>query len=109
MNAQHGLGDLATIDEDRYLYLRGRLDGLINTGAYHVYPREIEEALTALPTVRAARVVGEPDPKWGQAVIAYVVEAQDGGHCDPDELREALRGRLAAYKLPKRIHFVDQI
>ncbi len=105
----YGLGDLATLDEDGYLYLQGRLDGLINTGAYHVYPREIEEALVALPTVRAARVVGEPDPKWGQAVTAYVVEEPDHGHSDPNELREALRGRLAAYKLPKRVHFVEHI
>ncbi|HWK28142.1 MAG TPA: AMP-binding protein [Solirubrobacter sp.] len=100
----YGLGDLAELDADGYLYLRGRLDGLINTGAYHVYPREIEEALTALPGVRAARVTGEQDPKWGQAITAYVV-----GDGEADALRAALRTRLAAYKVPKRIEFVTAL
>ncbi len=105
----YGLGDLAALDDDGYLYLRGRLDGLINTGAYHVYPREIEEALTAQPSVSAARVVGEPDPKWGQAITAYVVEHHDHVGRDPEHLREALREQLAPYKIPKRILFVDRI
>jgi acyl-CoA synthetase (AMP-forming)/AMP-acid ligase II len=105
----YGLGDLASLDDDGYLYLHGRLDGLINTGAYHVYPREIEEALTALPSVRDARVVGEPDPKWGQAITAYVIEEHDHRRGDPESLRAALRTRLAAYKVPKRILFVEQI
>jgi fatty-acyl-CoA synthase len=98
-----GLGDLARLDDDGYLYLGGRLDGMINTGSYHVYPREVEDALTALPYVRAALVRGEEDPVWGQAVTGYVVPAPDA----PEELdaviREALRQRLASYKIPKRI------
>jgi acyl-CoA synthetase (AMP-forming)/AMP-acid ligase II len=68
-----------------------------------VYPREVEDALTALPYVRAALVRGEEDPVWGQAVTGYVVPAPDA----PEELdaviREALRQRLASYKIPKRI------
>lgn len=104
----YGLGDRATLDEHGYLYLRGRLDGLINTGAYHVYPREIEEALSTLPHVREARVSGEPDPKWGQAVVARVVP-RDGESLDADQLRRLLRQRLAPYKVPKRIHIVEKI
>jgi acyl-CoA synthetase (AMP-forming)/AMP-acid ligase II len=104
----YGLGDRAALDDHGYLYLRGRIDGLINTGAYHVYPREIEEALMSLAPVRAARVSGEPDPKWGQAVIAHVV-AQAGENPDVEELRRLLRERLAPYKVPKRIHFVEAI
>lgn len=98
-----GLGDLARLDDDGYLYLGGRLDGMINTGSYHVYPREVEDAMTALPYVAAALVRGEADPTWGQAVTGYVVPAPGA----PDDLaaaiRAALRQRLAAYKIPKRI------
>jgi acyl-CoA synthetase (AMP-forming)/AMP-acid ligase II len=101
----YGLGDVMRTDGEGYLYWEGRIDGLINTGAYHVYPGEIEEALATLPDVRAARVVGEPDPVWGEAVVAYVV-GPDG---DAGALRVALRQRLAPYKIPKRIHFVEAL
>lgn len=103
-----GLGDIASLDDRGYLHLHGRLDGLINTGGYHVYPREIEEALLALPGVIAAKVVGEPDPTWGQAVTAYIVPAP-ATRPDEHQLRGSLRERLAAYKVPKRIHPVDQL
>ena len=72
----YGIGDVMRADDEGYLYWAGRIDGLINTGAYHVYPGEIEEALATLPEARAARVVGEPDPVWGEAVVAYVVGPQ---------------------------------
>jgi acyl-CoA synthetase (AMP-forming)/AMP-acid ligase II len=101
----YGLGDVMRTDDDGYLYWAGRIDGLINTGAYHVYPGEIEEALATLPDVQAARVVGEPDPKWGEAVVAYVV----GPERDASAMRVALRERLAPYKIPKRIHFVQEL
>jgi acyl-CoA synthetase (AMP-forming)/AMP-acid ligase II len=98
-----GLGDLARLDDDGYLYLGPRLDGMINTGSYHVYPQEVQEAITALPYVRAALVRGEDDPVWGQAVTAYVVAAPDApGELDQG-IREALRQRLASYKIPKRV------
>jgi acyl-CoA synthetase (AMP-forming)/AMP-acid ligase II len=100
----YGLGDVMRADDDGYLYWAGRIDGLINTGAYHVYPGEIEEALATLPEVEAARVVGEPDPVWGEAVVAYVV-----GEGDAAAMRVALRRRLAPYKIPKRIHLVEQL
>lgn len=98
-----GLGDLARLDDDGYLYLGGRLDGMINTGSYHVYPREVEDAMTALPYVRAALVRGEPDPAWGQAVTGYVVPAPGAPDDLATQIREVLRERLAAYKVPKRI------
>jgi acyl-CoA synthetase (AMP-forming)/AMP-acid ligase II len=98
-----GLGDLARIDDGGYLYLGPRLDGMINTGSYHVYPQEVHDAITALPYVRAALVRGEDDPVWGQAVTAYVVAAPDApGELDQG-IREALRQRLASYKIPKRV------
>jgi acyl-CoA synthetase (AMP-forming)/AMP-acid ligase II len=124
-----GLGDLARLDDDGYLYLGGRLDGMINTGSYHVYPREVEQALTALPQVQAALVRGEDDATWGQAVTAYVVpssarsaelgtsgsakaEAEAEAVADAElaeVIRAALRHRLAAYKIPKRVILVSSL
>ena len=104
-----GLGDLARIDDAGYLYLGPRLDGMINTGSYHVYPQEVQDAITALPYVRAALVRGEDDPVWGQAVTAYVVAAPDApGELDQG-IREALRQRLASYKIPKRVISVSAL
>jgi len=104
-----GLGDLARLDDDGYLYLGPRLDGMINTGSYHVYPQEVQDAITALPQVQAALVRGEQDPTWGQAVTAYVVPAPGA----PEELahliREALKYRLAPYKIPKRVIAVARL
>jgi acyl-CoA synthetase (AMP-forming)/AMP-acid ligase II len=104
-----GLGDLARLDDDGYLYLGGRLDGMINTGSYHVYPQEVQDAITALPYAQAALVRGEQDPTWGQAVTAYVVPTPGA----PEELahviREALKHRLAPYKIPKRIIAVARL
>jgi acyl-CoA synthetase (AMP-forming)/AMP-acid ligase II len=99
------LGDLAVRDADGYVHLRGRLDGMINTGSYHVYPGEVEEGLTAVEGVREARVAGEPDPTWGQAVTAYVVADGDGGEVRA-RIAEELPRRLAKYKIPKAVHIV---
>ena len=90
--------------------LGGRLDGMINTGSYHVYPGEVEEAITATPGVKATLVRGEPDPTWGQAVTAYVVPADpDAATTLPTTLRPLLEQRLARYKLPKRIHLIPSL
>jgi acyl-CoA synthetase (AMP-forming)/AMP-acid ligase II len=104
------LGDVAWLDEAGYLYLGGRLDGMINTGSYHVYPREVEEAIAAVPGVRGALVRGEPDPTWGEAVTAYVIpEDPASGEELTERIRRALEARLARYKLPKRLHLVGSL
>lgn len=98
-----GLGDLARLDEDGYLYLGARLDGMINTGSYHVYPREVQEAVAALPGVQAVLVRGEEDPDWGHAVTAYVVPGPGAPEDLATRIRADLRARLAPYKIPKRV------
>lgn len=104
-----GLGDLAYQDTRGYLHLAGRLDGMINTGSYHVYPQQVEEAIAAIPGVKAARVTGEPDPVWGQAVTAYVIPHDPAAWDDLHQrLRAALAAKLAKYKIPKRIHQVTR-
>lgn len=101
------LGDLARIDDDGYVYLEGRLDTMVNTG-YHIYPEEVQAALLQLPGVDAARVVGEHDDRRGEGLVAYVVPAPDG-ELDAEALRVALRGLLAAYKVPRTIWIVDAV
>ena len=103
------LGDLARIDRQGYLHLAGRLDGMINTGSYHVYPKEIEQAIASIPGVGDALVRGEPDPIWGQAVTAYVVPLPDADQDLLQQLPELLRRRLARYKIPKRWHVVPSL
>lgn len=104
-----GLGDLARVDDDGYLYLGARLDGMINTGSYHVYPGEVEEAVAAMPGVQAVLVRGESDPVWGQAVTAYVVPTPDAPGDLGVRIRDGLRARLAAYKIPKRVITVSTL
>jgi acyl-CoA synthetase (AMP-forming)/AMP-acid ligase II len=102
------LGDVAVLD-DGYIYLRGRLDGMINTGSYHVYPAEIEQAISAVPGVRAVMVRGEPDPTWGHVVTAYIVAGQPDDDSLLPRVQAQLPGRLARYKLPKAIHLVTTL
>jgi acyl-CoA synthetase (AMP-forming)/AMP-acid ligase II len=105
-----GLGDLARADEAGYLYLEGRLDGMINTGSYHVYPGEVQEAIAAIPGVAQTLVRGEPHPRWGQAVTAYVVpESPTGGDALVARVGEELPKRLAPYKIPKTVRVVERL
>jgi acyl-CoA synthetase (AMP-forming)/AMP-acid ligase II len=93
-----GVGDTAVRDRHDYLRLTGRLDGMINTGAFHVYPAEVEEAIRALPQITDVRVAGEPDPDWGEVVVAYVAATEP---VTLEALRDRLRASLAPYKLPR--------
>ncbi len=96
------LGDMATVDGDGYVRLQGRLDGMINTGSYHVYPQEVEEAIRELLNVLDVAVSAVPDPKWGEAVLATITWPPDYRPPDDDALRSSLRTRLAPYKVPTR-------
>ncbi|HWD65060.1 MAG TPA: AMP-binding protein [Solirubrobacteraceae bacterium] len=99
-------GDLGELDDDGHLGLVGRSKELIITGGFNVYPREVEEALAEFPGVREAAVVGRPSPDWGEAVTAVVVT---DGPVDPADLRNFAAQRLAPYKVPKAVEFVDQL
>ncbi len=95
-------GDVVVVDEEGYITIVDRKKDLIITGGVNVYPRDVEEALAAHPSVVEAAVVGEPDERWGERVIAYVV-ARPGTLWRPDALHEHLRTRLAGHKVPKEI------
>jgi len=94
-------GDLAVVEQDGAIRFLGRGAGVINTGGEKVHPQEVEDALLAHPGVTDASVVGVPDETWGERVMAVV--ATGGTSLTAAELRDALRGRLAGYKVPRGI------
>lgn len=101
-------GDLATRDEDGFYYIVDRRKDLVIRGGYNVYPREIEEVLYEHPAVREAAVIGVPHPTHGQEVAAAVA-LRDGTFVTPDELRDYVKARVAAYKYPRIVWLVDAL
>jgi acyl-CoA synthetase (AMP-forming)/AMP-acid ligase II len=100
--------DLGRMDERGYLYLVDRASDMIVSGGYNVYPREVEDALCAHPSVAECAVVGAPDDLWVEAVTAFVT-LRPGARATADELRASVRERLAGYKVPKRVEIVESI
>jgi 3-oxocholest-4-en-26-oate---CoA ligase len=94
-------GDLATVEADGAIRFLGRGAGVINTGGEKVHPQEVEDVLLAQPGVTDASVVGIPDETWGERVVAVV--ATENGALTEEELRAAVRRRLAGYKVPRAI------
>jgi long-chain acyl-CoA synthetase len=101
-------GDLAYIDEDGYIFLVDRKKDLVKTSGFQVWPREIEEVLTAHPSVLEAGVAGIPDPVKGEVAKAWVVLKADC-RCTEDELRTYCRQRLAPYKVPAQVAFRTEL
>lgn len=100
-------GDFGWLDEQGYVYYRGRIKDTIKSGGENVSAREVEVFLEAeTPWVQVAQVFGLPDPKWGEAVTA-MVELKPGAQVTEDDLREFCKGKLAGYKIPKRFMFVS--
>jgi len=102
-------GDVGSFDEYGYLTLRDRSKDLIISGGMNIYPREVEEVLLRHPGVRAAAVVGRPDAEWGEAVVAFVVAADDRVTLAVEELDRTCLDHLARYKRPKDYRFVDAL
>jgi long-chain acyl-CoA synthetase len=101
-------GDVAVIDEQGWVYLVDRLKDQINVSGYKVWPREVEDALYEHPSVHEAAVIGQPDDYRGETVVAYVSLKADRSTTE-EELIAFSRDRLAAYKCPRRIHFVADL
>lgn len=99
-------GDAGFFDERGVLYFQGRLGDMIKTGGANVTPSEVEAVLTGFPEVKAAYVVGVPDPERGQSVAASVL-LEPGARADPDELQARCKGAIAAYKVPRHL-FIDE-
>ncbi|HEX9820999.1 MAG TPA: long-chain fatty acid--CoA ligase [Methylomirabilota bacterium] len=101
-------GDMGRLDTDGFLYIVERKKDLIIRGGFNVYPREVEEVLYAHPAVAEAAVVGTPDPLMGEEVLAFVV-LRPGGGADAGAIVAFCHDRLAKYKCPKQVRFVDAL
>ena len=101
-------GDLGSVDDEGYFYIVDRKKDMIIRGGYNVYPREIEEVLYEHPAISAAAVLAVPDDVVGEEVGAAVV-LKPGWELDPDELSAFVKQRIAAYKYPRKVWFVDEL
>ena len=100
-------GDLATIDDQGYCNIVGRVKDMLIRGGENVYPREIEEFLFGHPKVLAAQVFGIPDARLGEDVCAWII-LKPGQVADVEEMRAFCQGRIAHFKIPRHIRFVDE-
>jgi fatty-acyl-CoA synthase len=100
-------GDIGTVDEDGYYRITGRIKDMIIRGGENIYPREIEEFLYTMPGVEDAQVVGVPDAKYGEVVGAFIRRAK-GADITEGDVQEFARARMARYKAPKYVFFVDE-
>ena len=99
-------GDVGHLDEDGWLYVVDRIKDLIIRGGFNVYPRDVEDVLLAHPAVAAAAVVGKPDRKLGEEVIAFV---QLSGEATPEQLIAYAKQHLGAHKYPREVRIIDAI
>lgn len=101
-------GDLGYLDDEGYLYIVDRMKDLIISHGMNIYPREVEEALYAHPGVRQAAVIGIKDPSHGEIPKAYI-SLGDGAALTEKEVKAFLKVRLAAYKIPRQVEFMDSL
>jgi acyl-CoA synthetase (AMP-forming)/AMP-acid ligase II len=97
-------GDIGRMDEDGHLFVEDRIDDMIITGGENVYPREVEEVLYGVADVEEAAVVGAPDDRLGERIVAFVV-----GDVTAEALEAGCRGTLTDYKIPKEFRIVDEL
>ncbi|MGJ7461582.1 AMP-binding protein [Halomonas sp. MA07-2] len=100
-------GDLATMDDEGYVAIVGRIKDMIIRGGENIYPREIEDFLYTHPAISDVQVIGVPDEKYGEEVMAWVKLAE-GQALTADELKAFCKGKIAHYKVPRYVKFVDE-
>ncbi|MFF4621992.1 AMP-binding protein [Nonomuraea jabiensis] len=100
-------GDLATMDADGYVSIVGRIKDMVIRGGENIYPREIEEFLYGHPDVADVQVIGVPDEKYGEELMAWIVMRPGAEPLTAERVREFCAGRLAHYKIPRYVHVVD--
>jgi len=101
-------GDLATMDEDGYVNIVGRIKDMIIRGGENVYPREIEEFLFTHPDILDVQVIGVPDLKYGEEIMAWVRLRRDAGPLNAEGLRVFCANRIAHFKIPRYVHVVEE-
>lgn len=101
-------GDLATMDEDRYIYIVDRKKDIIKSGGVQIWPREVEDVIYTHPAVLHCAVIGVPDEKWGETPKA-VIALKKGAHVTEEEIIELCKQNLASFKKPTSVEFVDEL
>ena len=101
-------GDLGYFDEDGYIYISDRLKDMIISGGENIYSAEVESLIMELDAISAVALIGVPDEKWGEVPVA-VVTVKPGASLSEDDVIAHLSGRLARYKIPKRVVFTDEL
>jgi fatty-acyl-CoA synthase len=100
-------GDLAIMDDDGYVSITGRIKDMVIRGGENIYPREIEEFLYTHPDILDAQVIGVPDAKYGEELMAWIRMRPGAEPLDAARVREFATGKLAHYKIPRYVHIVD--
>ena len=100
-------GDLGVKDEQGFYKITGRIKDMIIRGGENIYPREIEEFLYHMPGIRDVQVAAVPSKKYGEAVGAFII-LEEGVKMEPEDVQEFCRGKIARYKIPKYVFFIDQ-
>jgi acyl-CoA synthetase (AMP-forming)/AMP-acid ligase II len=101
-----GVGDMAVRDDDGFYHIVDRKKDMVISGGMNIYPREVETVLDAHPAVLESAVIGVPDARWGEQLVAYVVLDRDAAST---ELSDFCKASLAPYKLPKSFRSIDQL
>lgn len=101
-------GDLASMDEEGYIQIVGRIKDMVIRGGENIYPKEIEEFLYTHPAVSEVQVTGIPDKKYGEELIAWVKLRSDAQHATAEDLREFCKGKITHFKIPRHFKFVDE-
>ena len=101
-------GDLGHVDEDGYIFISDRIKDMIISGGENIYSAEVEGRIMEIPEIAAVALIGIPDPKWGEVPLA-IVALKPGETLEADAVTRHLSGRLARYKIPKQVVFVDEL
>ena len=99
-------GDLAAMDQDGYVRVVGRIKDMVIRGGENIFPREIEEFLYTHPVIADVQVIGVPDERYGEELMAWVI-ARAGAALTEQDVREFCRGKIAHFKIPRYVKFVD--
>ena len=100
-------GDLASRDKDGFIYIQDRIKDMIISGGENIYPAEIENVILSHPGVKEVAVIGQESAKWGEIPLAIVVKSDNG--LERDDIIEHCMGRMAKFKMPKQVQFIDEI
>ncbi|WP_172370650.1 AMP-binding protein [Sporosarcina jiandibaonis] len=100
-------GDIAIEDEEGYFSITGRIRDMVIRGGENIYPREVEEFLYTHPAIADVQIVGVPDPKYGEELMAWIIP-KEGAEIDEESVKEFCKGRISFHKIPRYIEFIDE-